>query len=394
MATPFSRTLRSLEAEGTRPRRLVWAASALLLAWGGWFGLARVTLYEVSDSARLEAPAASHPVAAVVPGRVTETRLALGRACAAGDVLLVLDAEPERLAAEEKRARARALGARREALGREARAEREALEAYRKAQAPALEEARAQASEAEARVRYAAENLAATERLWRTRAVAELDLLKSRAEADAARASAKALRSALARVELDRLTAEHDRRTRLSRLEKEAVELEGEQASELAAARRLGHEVERRTVRAPIDGRVAEVREVRPGSVLAQAETVARVVPVGRPRAVAFFPARALGRLRPGQAARLRLEGFPWTQYGSLPAAVSEVGQEASDGRVRVELALDAPAGTRVPLEHGVPGSAEVAVEEVSPAALVLRAVGGWLTGQRTAAAPAVPGGP
>jgi membrane fusion protein (multidrug efflux system) len=131
---------------------------------------------------------------------------------------------------------------------------------------------------------------------------------------------------------------------------------------------------------------VGESLEFRPGSVVRTAEKLATVVPPGRPRAVAWFAAATVGRIRPGQVAYLRLDGFPWTQYGRLAATVAEVGNEASNGLIRVELTL-APAGSsRIPLEHGLPGAAEVAVERVSPGVLLLRAVGQLLGPGRAAA--------
>ncbi|HEX5268930.1 MAG TPA: HlyD family efflux transporter periplasmic adaptor subunit [Gemmataceae bacterium] len=393
MPTPFSRTLRSLDADARRPRRLVWAAALFLLAWGGWFCLGRVTLYEASDAARMEAPAAAHPLAAEVRGRVAETYLILGHPCRAGDVLLVLDAEAEQLALAEAEARAGALRHRREALGREIDAERQALAAHRSATGPALDEARARVAEAEVRSRYADEGMEIADRLRPQGAIARLDWLAAKSDAETSRAAVQALRVGLTRTERERLTLERDRLAQLARLEKEAAELDGDLAAELAAVRRLGHEVARRVVRAPIDGRIAAVRDVRPGSVVEVAEALGSVVPEGGPRVVALFPARAVGRLRPGQAARLRLDGFPWTEYGSLAATVTEVGPEPSRAEVRVELTLAPADNARLPVEHGVTGSAEVAVEEVSPAGLVLRAAGEWLT-RAPAAPPPAAGAP
>jgi membrane fusion protein (multidrug efflux system) len=102
---------------------------------------------------------------------------------------------------------------------------------------------------------------------------------------------------------------------------------------------------------------------------------------------VAWFPAAVVGRLHPGQPARLRLTGFPWTQYGTMPATVADVGNEASGGRVRVELRLASARTSSIPLEHGLPGSAEVEVERISPALLVLRAAGQFLGATRSGGA-------
>jgi hypothetical protein len=92
--------------------------------------------------------------------------------------------------------------------------------------------------------------------------------------------------------------------------------------------------------------------------------------------AAEFSPPLTLGRVRPGQQGRLRLDAFPWAQYGTIPANVTRVATEIRDNLVRVEFALgDEAAGNRL-IQHGLLGSVEVSVERVSPAALALRAAG------------------
>jgi membrane fusion protein (multidrug efflux system) len=111
--------------------------------------------------------------------------------------------------------------------------------------------------------------------------------------------------------------------------------------------------------------------------VVREGEKLAAIVPTGTLRIVATFqPHDALGRIQPGQSARLRLEGFPWTQFGSVPATVTGVASEVRDGRIRVELAVKPHSRLRIHLQHGLPGTVEVQVEQISPASLVLRMVG------------------
>ncbi len=52
MAITFSRSMRSLKADGFRAL-LVWLllVMVLIVAWGGWFFLARITLYEIGQTA-------------------------------------------------------------------------------------------------------------------------------------------------------------------------------------------------------------------------------------------------------------------------------------------------------------------------------------------------------
>jgi len=159
------------------------------------------------------------------------------------------------------------------------------------------------------------------------------------------------------------------------------------EATTQASIKRLEDEVDRRLIRAPINGRLGEVANVRVGSVVREGEKLAAVVPTGELRIVASFqPADALGRIQPGQPARLRLDGFPWTEYGSISATVTRVGSEVRDGRIRVELAVNPHSASRIPMQHGLPGTVQVQVERISPASLVLRVVGRGLGGSREVA--------
>src|SRR5262249_4884655 len=133
MAVPFSRTLRALEAEGRGRCVPALVVLVLLGAWAAWGALARVPLWEVTETARLEVDSAAHPITTVVGGRVVRNELRLGQEVRAGDVVLVLDSESERRALHEKQARRRALGERLTALRREIQVERSALRVSQRA---------------------------------------------------------------------------------------------------------------------------------------------------------------------------------------------------------------------------------------------------------------------
>jgi membrane fusion protein (multidrug efflux system) len=123
---------------------------------------------------------------------------------------------------------------------------------------------------------------------------------------------------------------------------------------------------------------------LRIGAVVHEGDKLAAVIPSGKLRVVANFdPPTALGRIRPGQHARLRLEGFPWAQYGSVTATITNVASEIRDGSIRVEMAIDPNSSSRIPLQHGLPGSVEVEIETLSPASLVLRTAGSLLAGPK-----------
>jgi len=115
--------------------------------------------------------------------------------------------------------------------------------------------------------------------------------------------------------------------------------------------------------------------------VVSEGDRLGSIVPAGHLLVVAQYPAQAaFGRIRAGQPATLRLDGFPWAEFGTLSATVAGVAQEVRGGKVRVELALADKSSFHGTLEHGMPGTLEVAVERVSPLGLILRTAGQWLT--------------
>jgi multidrug resistance efflux pump len=383
MSSPFSRTLRSLEADGFR--RTSWGlllAAALLAAWAAWFFFGGVTRYEVSETARLEADQAAHPVQAPVAGRIVATHLTLGREVQGGEVLVELEPDIQQHQVEEERSRRVALDPQLEALGQQTAAETRALSESRRASRAALDEARAQLREAESRARLAEQDAQRSVRLHADGLVAEAELQRAKAEAERRRAAADGLRLALDRLPKEEQVRESERQGRIEALHREITRLGGERAASTAALQRVEHERERRRIRAPVAGSIGEVAERRVGEFVDEGDELATIVPSGNLRIVAYFiPAAALGRIRPGQRARLRLEGFPWAQYGSIPATVSRVASELQNARVRVELAVQPSPDSPIPLQHGLPGEVEVEVERVSPVTLVLRVAGRLVAG-------------
>ncbi len=374
----FPATLRSMAGQPTAGARLLLlSAGALFAAWGLWFVRARVPVYAASEQARVEVQRATHPVAAQVTGRVVALHLDLDATVSAGDVLVELDAVAERLQLAQARAKLGGVASELEATRRQITAEEAALLAFRQQLGATLGEADSRLREGQILTQAARVELARHERMYAESLVSIAELERARAEAERRGAAEVGLRATQDRARRESSTGEADRRSRIATLEREGARLESERGSLGASVLALEYEIERRTIRAPAAGRVGEVGAARVGSVLAQGAQIATVVASGTLRVVASFaPASALGRVRAGQHARVRLEGFPWTEYGALDATVTEVASELRDGRTRVELGVTPRAHSRIPLQHGLPGVVEITVEEVSPATLVLRAAG------------------
>lgn len=378
MSTPFSRTLRALETDSSRfPLVLILTAAGLAACGAVWLVYGRVTVYEVTADARLEVDRAAHSVEAPVAGRIVTNRMVVGRDVAAGDVLVSLDARLERLKLDEEKARLDAAAAQLLALQQEI-AELAAGESHgARAAVAGRAEAQAHLREAEEAARLSEEEANRLGRLAAEGQVSEAEAKRAAAEAKQKRAAADALAMGGEKLSFERASDDSDRRARRADLETEAARLEGERARATAAVAVLALEVERRLIRASVAGRIGEVGSIPEGAYVREGDRLGSVVPRGQLRVVADFdPPSALGRIRAGQPARVRLKGFPWTQYGSLAATVARVSSELRDGKVRVDLDVVPAARSRIPLEHGLPGSVEVEVERVRPVVLLLRAAG------------------
>lgn len=384
MYTPFSRTLRALNADGGLGPPIFVATGVLLALWGAWFVGARVTVYETTPSARLEVDETARAVIAGASGDVVSVNAALDQSVAADDVLFELDAEPLRIDEDQAMA-TRATLARRLESGRVAlAAEEAALESAAVATDAAISQARSEADRAERVAQQSKLEAARAARLLAAGNISasEAEHLMGGAEQDAD--SASAARANASRVTAEARRDDGDRRAAIELLRRELDSLDASLAESDALLARLAYDQNRALVRAPVDGRVIELAALRPGDRVNVGTRLGSVLPDGHMCVVANFPPhQALGRIEPGQTAQLRMDGFPWTSYGTLAARVSAVAGEPRYGQIRVDLELLAdPTSTDIPLQHGLIGTLEVAVEQVSPAELVLRAVGRHLEGR------------
>lgn len=380
MSNPFGRSTRAIESERKRGWVPVLVAASLLGMWTVWFFFSRIPLYETSAAARIEATAATHPIDARMAGRAVRVNLAVGAPVRAGDVLVELEADAERLALEQSRARLAALEPEIAAVRREIAAEERGIEDERRSTAGARDQQNAVLRETRAALGLAEDEARRVARLRGDGLVSEQDDARARSEVEQRRAASEAAGSALARIDQEQKTRESDRLVRIQRLRGTLSRLEGEGATSVAAVKRFEYEVERRVLRAPVAGRIGEAVDLKSGAAVREGERLAAIVPDGPLRVVAqFAPAAAFGRVFSGQPGTVRLEGFPWAEYGSLRARVTRVASEMRDGLVRVELDVTSmPAA--LPISHALPGTVEIEVERVRPAWLVLRMLGGALT--------------
>ena len=131
------------------------------------------------------------------------------------------------------------------------------------------------------------------------------------------------------------------------------------------------------SITAPLTGEIAEAIPLIAGAWIAEGTSLGTLLPIGDWQFVAYFePADAYGHIQEGQSADIQIDGFPWQQYGKLPARVVQVDHEDRARQVRVELSLEDASGASIPLQHGMPATIQVLVERATPWQILLRAVG------------------
>lgn len=378
MQVGFPQSVRALSRDNSQ--RWLWRlviGLVLLALWGGWFVYAQLWIYVTSRQARVEVFRQVHPVEAQVDGQVVASRLELGAEVRRGDVLVELDTDLQRLELEERQARVAASEAELQAFKRLVEAEQQVIAQMDEAAQAALEEAAARVVEADAAAQFAASRAKRLAALRGKGHLSELEVLEAETESKEKQASAQAERLAYQRQVADHKARTGDRLSRIAEVQQDVVRLEGEISVGLANIRRLERDITRRLVTSPITGKLGEVSTLPVGTMVSAGQQIAAVVPPGELKVVGQFKAsEAVGRLKPGQKARVRLDAFPWTQYGSISGQVYRIASEPREGLVRVEVVLDEASSRRIPYEHGLNGSIEVAVEQATPFTLMLRAVG------------------
>ena len=376
MAASFEHTLRSLQRSHNYGFWLL-VGLPLIGAWTAWLRLGSIPIYVSARQARVEVSNMPSRVATVMGGRVVALDLRLGQTVQREQVLLEVDDSVQRAQLSQQTARLDVLAASRRGVEVQLAAEQERRRARLRladvvAQRAALSLARARAGVShQTRLTQISESL-------------QLERLNSRVDAiqaqEALQMSQIAVADAVAGV--DKLAAEHDYEdkselARIAELQRRAASLEAETREVDSAVRTAEAQLLRLQVRAPATGRIGDMGLVRVGDVIEPGQVVATIVPTEEIRVVAHFPQEgAVGRILPGQPARVKLDGFSWLEYGAVDATVAFAASEAHAGLVRVELALGTNERSRIPLQHGLTGSVDVRTDEVSPWVLLQRSVG------------------
>lgn len=396
MHVDFHRTLRGLahERRSTSARYLLLGCLALVFSgWFTWLCYARVSLYEVSSSARIETGEQGRPVETALPGRVARMTMGLGETVQKGAVLIELDDTAVRDRIEGAEAELSALAS--QLMARQSErtlTERLLLERIKQTDV-IINQASMRREQAEAAAQLADYTAKQRQKLQEKGVASESDFLQSRSNAAQRQAELKAATLEIGRLRAQSAVDQAEAQAHLAELSASIAELEASIARRRGELQSLRKDLDDHLVRAPADGLIGELAEIHSGSFVSTGTRIATIVPAGKLRVIAeFAPAKAIGRVAPGQSARVLLDGFPAARYGTLAATVTDVAGEIRNGTIRVELALDPGGISIIPLQHGQPGEVRIEVGRASPIELVVRSTGHFQE-KSTRAQPTAPTG-
>ena len=237
-------------------------------------------------------------VATAEPGQLESLGAAKGDAIAAGAPLFALEA-------------AREAAALRQAQEQLAAAQAQLQDLRQGKRPPELDVVRAQLEQARAEATRAGAERARDAAQFASGGIAQAQLDRSQAAADAAAARVRELERQL---EVAQLPARTD----------QIAAQEAQEAAAQAAVEQAAWRLGQKTVAAPVAGQVFDVL-YQPGEWVAAGRPVVRLLPPGNVKIRFFVPETALGALAVGQALAVRCDGCA----DGIPAKITYISPEA-----------------------------------------------------------------
>lgn len=128
-------------------------------------------------------------------------------------------------------------------------------------------------------------------------------------------------------------------------------------------------------LRAPVGGTIFDLQAKSPGFVANASQTLLQIVPADNFLAEVFITNRDIGFVREGMQTDVRIESFPFSQFGDIKGQVINVGSDALPPdqiyqfyRFPATISLDKQYldahGRKIPLQSGMSISANIRVRE------------------------------
>ena len=275
---------------------VVWTIIGTAVAGFGFAVMAKIDEVVVAPGI-LQPQGAERPIKAPLAGVVAQILVKEGDAVRRGQPLIRLDPD-----VSEKR---RSTVQEQTGLERQRFAEQTRAVEARQDSLQARIEALRQSMATEQQILQQIEPLA------REGGVQQVQVLQQRNRVQQLRSEVAQAEANLREVQAELVRLRQESLRNLSDLDRQRVEVREAQEQELLVA--------------PVDGVVFDLVPASPGYAVSPGETLVKVVPKGHLEAKVFFSNREVGFVKPGQSAQVRVDAFPFTQFGSIPAQIKAV---------------------------------------------------------------------
>ena len=249
----------------------------------------------------LQAIGASRPIMSPAPGVVSQIYVKEGQSVRAGEPLLRFDPEINET--------------RRQSLEQQIGLERQRFREQERAFKARVQSLESRTASLGSSLTTEKQILVQLEPLGRIGAVQMIQILQQKNKVQELRSEIAQSQANQREVQAELVKLRQESLRNLSDLERQLVEVN----------KALEYEV----MRAPLSGMVFELKPSSPGYAAQANETLLKVVPRGILEAKVYLTNRDVGFAKPGQLAQVRVDAFPFTQFGSIPGRLKGVGTDS-----------------------------------------------------------------
>ena len=275
---------------------MVWSIIGTAVAGFGFAVMAKIDEVVVAPG-MLQPRGAERPIKSSLAGVVGEILVQEGQRVSKGQPLLRLDHD-----VSEKR---------RSTVIQETQLEQDRLKGQAQAFKARADSLKAKTDALRQSMLTEQQILQQIEPLAKVGAVQQVQLLQQRNRVEQLRSEIAQAEANQREIEAESVRQSKDSLRSLTELDRQRVEVKQVQDEEL--------------LRSPLNGVVFDLVPSSSGYVVRPGETLLKVVPDGSLEAKVFFTNREVGFVKPGQRAQIRVDAFPFTQFGSINGRIKAV---------------------------------------------------------------------
>lgn len=157
--------------------------------------------------------------------------------------------------------------------------------------------------------------LAQIEPLARQGAVNRIQILQQKNKIQGFRSEIAQSQAGLREVQAELVKLRQDSLRNLADLDRQLLE--------------VNKDIQYEVLRSPVEGMIFDLKPSSPGYAAQANEILLKVVPLSTLEAKVYLTNSNIGFAKPGQQAQVRIDAFPFTQFGSIPGVLKRLGTDS-----------------------------------------------------------------